>query len=93
MNFRQRVRGEGGSFAPFPPQNKPPENSTQIKVNLDRTVIAFADWLFIESVSLASNWQQYFLNSLVLNNLRHIFFLLNFSYDNQFMGHWGTALV
>ena len=91
MNFRQRVRG--GSFAPFPPQNKPPENSTQIKVNLDRTVIAFADWLFIESVSLASNWQQYFLNSLVLNNLRHIFFLLNFSYDNQFMGHWGTALV
>ena len=38
-------------------------------VNLDRTIIAFADLLFIESVSLVSNWQQYFLNSLALNNL------------------------
>ena len=69
MNFRQRVRGRGVVLFLFPPQNEPPKNPTQIIVNLDRTFIAFADWLFIESVSLVSNWQQYFLNSLALNNL------------------------
>ena len=69
MNFRQRVRGRGVVLLPFPPQNEPPKNPTQIIVNLDRAFIAFADWLFIESVSLVSNWQQYFLNSLALNNL------------------------
>ena len=69
MNFRQRVRGRGVVLLPFPPQNEPPKNPTQFIVNLDRAFIAFADWLFIESVSLVSNWQQYFLNSLALNNL------------------------